>query len=154
MKTGSNTDNKEILIEQYKLYVELTDRLSARRNETSKFYISLLTGLLAVLSLVLQREIAINVQRAVFLAIGFIGITLCFVWNVNIHSYKQLAKLKFNVIHEMEKELPFACFDREWEILGSEHQRYRRLTDVERLVPLLLGVPYLIIIIVTIVTAF
>jgi len=28
------------------------------------------------------------------------------------------------------------------------------LTDVERLVPLLLGVPYLIIIIVTIVTAF
>lgn len=37
-------DPQDLLIEQYKLYVEMADRISARRAETNKFYISLLTA--------------------------------------------------------------------------------------------------------------
>jgi len=40
---------KEHLIEQYKLYVEMTDRISDRRERTNRFYISLLSVLLALL---------------------------------------------------------------------------------------------------------
>ncbi len=35
------------LLEQYKLYVDITDKISARRNQVNSFYISLLSGLLA-----------------------------------------------------------------------------------------------------------
>ncbi len=50
---------KEIILEEYKLYVEMADRVSARRIETNKFYITLLTALLAILTLVVDKKILI-----------------------------------------------------------------------------------------------
>ena len=35
-------ESDQRLIEQYKMYVEMADRVSARRADTNKFYISLL----------------------------------------------------------------------------------------------------------------
>jgi len=40
------------ILEQYKLYVEMTDRISQRRDQSNRFYSALLTGLLAVISVV------------------------------------------------------------------------------------------------------
>jgi hypothetical protein len=46
------SDSKSLLLEQYKLYVEMHDRISARRNQMNSFFISLLSGLLAFFSIV------------------------------------------------------------------------------------------------------
>lgn len=40
------------LLDQYKLYVEMADRISARRVQINNFYTSFLSGLLAFLSIV------------------------------------------------------------------------------------------------------
>jgi hypothetical protein len=40
---------KQHLLEQYNLYVEMADRITTRRAQTNRFYISLLSGLLALL---------------------------------------------------------------------------------------------------------
>ena len=56
----------EHLLEQYKLYVEMADRVGTRRAQTNRFYISLLSGLLAVLSIVVGRNIFSDFQAIVF----------------------------------------------------------------------------------------
>jgi hypothetical protein len=144
----------DVLLEQYKLYVEMTDRLSARRNEASKFYTSLLTALLALIPFILGQGLATLAHKLALLGIGAIGAILCFTWVVNINSYKQLASLKFKVIEEMEHHLPYQCYSREWQILGTGKYSYRRLNKVERIVPILFGILCLIIIIASIANLF
>ena len=137
------------LIEQYKIYVEMADRISSRRFQTNRFYVTLLSGLLALLSLVVNINAFSSVLYVVFVAVGILGIALCILWYVNIYSYRQLNSGKFQVIHEMEQHLPFPAYEREWEILreGKEGKKYRRLSKVEQYVAFILAVPYLILLI-------
>lgn len=140
---------KQHLLEQYKLYVEMADRISTRRVQTNMFYISLLSGLLALLSIVLGRNLFSDFQTITFMAVAILGLALCALWNVNIRSYRQLNSAKFKVIQEMEQHLPFPCYDKEWEILGEgkESKAYLQLTRVEQYVPFVLAVPYLLLLI-------
>ena len=143
------------LLEQYKMYVEMADRVSARRQQVGSFYISILSGLLGLLA-INNKELFSGSQNIVLLSISILGITLCILWNANINSYKQLNSLKFKVIHEMEANLPFACYEREWEILkeSKSNVRYFRLTAIEKYVPFVLCIPYTIILIQALISLF
>jgi len=101
-----------------------------------------------------EKNILSNIQAFVFLAIGILGIALCFVWIVNIRSYSQLNTGKFTVIHDMEKQLPYPCYDREWEILGkgADRRKYFQLTRIEQFVPLLLAIPYVLLLVYSLYT--
>ncbi|MBO8143582.1 MAG: hypothetical protein H0Z16_03220 [Thermodesulfobacterium sp.] len=133
----------EHLLEQYKLYVEMADRISERRMQTNKFYISLLSGLLALLSILVS--VGKFNQTVIFIIVSLLGIALCILWHINIRSYKQLNSGKFKVIHEMEQYLPFPCYDKEWELLGEgkEKSKYLQLTRVEKYIPFILAIPYI-----------
>jgi len=135
------------LLEQYKLYVEMADRVSARRVLANRFYISLLTGLLALLSIIIQRIIFSEYQKILFSSFAILGLILCGLWYLNIRSYRQLNTGKFKIIHEMEKNLPFPCYDREWKLLreGEKRPSYLQLTRIEQYVPFVMAVPYLIL---------
>jgi hypothetical protein len=139
----------EYLLEQYKLYVEMADRISNRRAQTNRFYISLLSGLLALLSIIVGRNIFSDFQTIMFSVISVLGLTLCALWNINIRSYRQLNSGKFKVVHEMEQHLPFPCYSREWEILGEgeKSKKYLQLTRVEQYVPFLLSIPYMLLLV-------
>jgi len=139
----------EHLVEQYKLYVEMADRISERRMQTNKFYISLLSGLLALLSILVSMS-KFN-QTVIFIIVSLLGIALCILWHINIRSYRQLNSGKFKVIHEMEQYLPFPCYDKEWELLGEgkEKSKYLQLTRVEKYVPLILSIPYIFLFLYT-----
>lgn len=139
----------EHILEQYKLYVEMADRVSSRRAQTNRFYISLLSILLALLSIVAGVGAFTEFLNMTMLAIASLGIVLCALWWVNIRSYRQLNSGKFQVIHEMEKQLPIAAYDKEWEILGRGKQvgRYLKLTQVEQWIPLVLAIPYLLLLV-------
>lgn len=145
-KAGYGENFQSHLLEQYKMYIEMMDRISERRGKTNAFYLSLLSGLLTLLSFSANVEILGSSQYVFLLLLSSLGLALCVVWWVNINSYKQLNSLKFKVINEMEQELPFPCYHREWEILGQEKKKsrqYRRLTKVEKYIPLILAIPYL-----------
>jgi hypothetical protein len=132
-------------LEQYKLYVEMMDKVTERRGQTNVFYISLLSGLLALLSLLVGKDnnLFSGDRNILLLILAILGICLCYVWYTNINSYKQLNSLKFKVIQEMESHLPFCCYKREWEILSeNKKNKYRRLSRVEKFVPLILSIPY------------
>ena len=157
MSEKSNTSkDTATLIEQYKLYVEMTDKVSERRIDATKLHISLLTALLAAVSLALGQNLSTKNQNFILVMTGIMGVALCFVWFFNINTYRQLNSLKFKVIHEMEKELPFACYSREWEILDKnpKEYKYRRLWKIEQLVPLLLLIIYLVLLIYSLLNCF
>jgi len=78
----------EHLLEEYKLYVEMVDRISERRMQTNKFYISLLSGLLALLSILVS--VGKFNQSLIFIIVSLLGMALCILWHINIRSYRQL----------------------------------------------------------------
>ncbi|MBV5328922.1 MAG: hypothetical protein JZU65_15045 [Chlorobium sp.] len=141
-------DYQEHLLEQYKLFVTMADNVSARRTLANSFYITVLSALLAILSLA-GENFATEAQNMIFLVVSILGLVLCIVWKININSYGQLNTGKFKVIHEMEAQLPFACYDREWEFLGAgqDSKKYLQLTKVEQYVPYLLAIPYLLLLV-------
>lgn len=138
-------DEKNLLLEQYKVYVEMMDRTSGRRGETNKFYITLLSALLAFLTFLLGRKFCTGYEDVVIGLFAVLGLTLCWVWHTNIQSYRELNSGKFKIIHEMEKDLPHKCFKREWDILKAS--KYKRLTKVEQIVPKIMAAPYALLLI-------
>lgn len=55
MSTDHGNDSHEILFEQYKLYVEMSNEISKRRHQTNSFYISLSSAIIALFSLIKLR---------------------------------------------------------------------------------------------------
>jgi len=140
---------QEHLLEQYKIYVEMVDRVSFRRNQMNSFYITLISGLLALITIITNKDINqfqnVRFQQASFLAISVLGLLLCASWYLNIQSYKNLNSSKFKVICEIEKQLPFACYEKEWNYLKKDknYQGYLTQTKVERILPIILSIPYI-----------
>jgi len=134
-KQAYGTQYESHLFEQYKLYVEMADRISARRNLANTFFLGVNTALLTALTALLKEDI---LPKSLISCIPFIAASiLCFVWWKMIGSYRQLNTGKFKVIHLIEQNLPIALYDAEWEVLGkgSNPAVYRPLTNVENWVP-------------------
>ncbi len=153
------------LLEQYKIYLELADKVSERRINANKFYILLLSTLFTVysffISLVVNKENPssnficnlVNDRELtlfILISIAIIGIVFSVLWVITIHSYKQLNTGKFAVILEMEKELPCECFYAEWIRLGEgvDKKKYFQFTKVEKFVPFVFICIFLTIIII------
>lgn len=140
----TDDDAPQELIEQYTTYVDTTLDVSNRRMRNNRFYVLLLSGTLAVITVLADTQI---IQEVGLLLAGLLGLALCLLWYLSIVSYKQLNSGKYRVIEEMEKDLPFAPFDREWDILkrGEDWRTYITHTRVERKIPAVLAIPYLLI---------
>lgn len=136
-------DQSELLI-QYRLYVELTDRLSQRRLQVNGFYVTILSAPL-VFGLSFSKLWGAGFVWWGQCLPGVLGIFLCIVWWFHINSFRQLSSGRFSVIKEMEEMLSFPCFRREWEILasGRNMRHYFRFTVIERFVPVGIGGIYL-----------
>lgn len=136
---------KDHLIEQYKMFVEMADRYTSRRGQTSRFYIVLLTGLLAILSVYVNMDLKIECLSVLLFSVSISGLAICWLWRRNIDSYRQLAKAKYDTIRDMEKNLPYSCYSKEWKIL--QENNYKKLTEVEKQIPIVFSIPYLILLI-------
>lgn len=145
------------ILEQYKLYVEMTDRISQRRDQSNRFYIALLTGLLAVISVVARLsdwQASGNLLPVVLISVSVAALAVCAIWFINIRSYKQLNSGKFKIVHMMEEQLPFAPYKKEWDYLRPPTgvKKYFQLTRIEQLVPMALSIPYLFLMIYAIIS--
>ena len=136
------------LIEQYKIFVESADKVSDRRAETNKFFISILSALLAFLAFVFTKKISAGYEKIILISFSILGLLLNGIWFTNIMSYSKLNYAKFKIINDMEKRLAYRCFDKEWDELGrGKSKEYKTLTSIEKLVPIILGIPFLLLLI-------
>lgn len=130
---GTDALRQGHLFDQYKLYVEMMDRVSARRLTANSYFLSVNTALLGVVAYVAKDSIK-------FLwVLGIAGIVLCGLWYAILRSYRDLNTIKFTIIHAIEKRLPMSLYDAEWMAAGEgkDANRYLPLSHLE------IGVPFI-----------
>ena len=122
------------LIEQYKLYVEMADRISQRRGAANTFFLTFNTALVGALAGFFESELT-NVTAAMYVTAVILSVT----WILLLRSYRNLNSAKFKVIGEMEKRLPAQTYyAAEWQALGEgkDIKKYIPLSVIETAVPL------------------
>lgn len=134
---------EEIILEQYKLYIETAEKVSDRRQNANNFFLTLnsvllsFTGYLTTLSLAFWHTL-----------LAFAGISISVLWYLTITSFRNLNSGKFKVIRETEKKLPIKLFADEWKHLGSgiSRRKYIKISKVEQGIPLVFFILYILII--------
>ncbi len=144
-KVKYGSEYEKHLFEQYKLYVEMADRISARRALANTFFIGVHTALITAFTVLLKEGI---LARSAMGYLPFLAVwMLCYVWWRIVKSYRQLNSGKFKVVHEIEDMLPLAPYAAEWVALGEgkDENLYLPLTHVENWVPVTFGLLYLLL---------
>jgi hypothetical protein len=108
----SDYDSKvaDHLLEQYKLYVDSSQKLSDRRLSTSNYLLTIDSSLLTLIGLLAS----LLADRKPLIMIPVAGFLLSLAWSVLLTSFKRLNGAKFDVIHEIERHLPANVFQEEW----------------------------------------
>lgn len=132
----------------YKLAVEMADRIAARRALANAFFLTINTGLVALLG---GEDLRWYVTVA--------GIAFALVWWWLLHSYRRLSAAKFEVITAIEATLPLQPLSDEWQRLRRTNAPFRiwppaalsawltgyhELGTVERVVPLAFSAIYVV----------
>lgn len=132
------------MLEQYRLYVEMADRVSARRGLANSFFLTLNTG---IFTLIVAFGITPADGKTWWLAIPLVAIlSQCFAWFYLVRSYRLLNSAKYQVVGALEERLPASPFWRaEWWALGEGTDRARVLAPLtHRAVdPILFGLAYI-----------
>ena len=133
------------LLEQYKLYVQSAENVSARRVASSRYLLTLNSAIVALYGL----QSASFGETYLTLLIPLIGIPVSILWNLMIRSHANLNTVKFKIIHEMEQQLPAAVYSYEWKLAEEGRgSSYRAVTTIERWIPALFGALHAILAVV------
>jgi hypothetical protein len=124
------------LMEQYKLYLEMLDRISERRQHANSFFLSINTGVCALIGYMFSKDAAVEL-KGFFWMTPLAGILLSYFWYRLIKSYRDLNSAKFEVVHLIEERLPLSPYHTEWLALGEgkDSKRYTPFTHLEIWVP-------------------
>jgi hypothetical protein len=135
-----------LLLEQYKLYVETTNKVSDRRGSAHTMLLTVNTSLITVYGFFLGKEGVASTGSAPWSwMMPIAGLLISLAWFLLIRSYRALNGAKFEVIREIEARLPARVFDLEWQFLGRGQGRmYRPLTHLEQYIPLVFALCYLV----------
>lgn len=136
---------KADLLEQYKLYVASAEKVSERRVSANNYLLTVnaflvtLYGLLAASTFKGYWTILVPVA----------GVLVSLTWHRIITSYRNLNTVKFKVIHQLEQQMPAAMYDYEWyKAEEGRGKTYHPLSHLERWVPLIFIVLYVVLAIV------
>lgn len=142
----SNEKYQDHLFEQYKLYIEMADRLSERRILANTFFLTLHTLIIGITGYSYNNLLLLEHKWILVLPLVAV-LSLCYAWRRMLISYKQLNTAKFAVIGEYENLLPTHPFvETEWKALGygKDPKLYKPLTDVESWIPFVFAALYII----------
>jgi hypothetical protein len=125
-----------VLLDQYKLYVEMADRISSRRQTTNSFFLALNSAIISIGGYTAVKEgPAVPLGLIVLTAVA--GVMISALWLRLILSYRDLNSAKFEVIHAIEKLLPVSPYDAEWQAVerGKSGWLYLPFSHIELWVP-------------------
>jgi len=137
---------KNHILEQYKIYVEMADRISSRRNLANMFFLTLNTTILGVIGFAFDKIQLIEPKGLIIFPL-IIVISLTIVWYGLLLSYRNLNSAKYKVIRHLSKELPSSPWSIEWIELGEGKslKKYLPLTALEKFIPILFCTIYIMI---------
>lgn len=130
-------ERTEIILAQWQTCVEMANSVSQRRDAMNNIFVTLNLAIITAVSITWDI-------KSLFILIA--GIVVCGIWLLFIRNYKLLNTEKFNVINALEKKLPVEPFNDEWNKLKS-NKKYRDGTRLEKALPLMFIILYMIAII-------
>ena len=119
-------EENDTLFEQWKVYVQMADKVSERRGKNNTFFTTINT---TVITLYTTSFIGVGKNL-----LNILGIIISVFWIISIKNYALLNKAKFSVINKIEKRLPVEGFTEEWKYL--KNSKYSTLTSIEKYVPI------------------
>jgi len=142
---------KDHFLKQYELYISSVEKISDRRQHANNYFITINTALISFIGLSSQIKILQHIEWLLVLLPAF-GIIVCIIFWYLIRSYKQMNSGKFQVIHEIEKQLPLMLYKYEWEILekGENPEVYYPFSHIELLLPWVFGAIYFLLVVLLI----
>jgi hypothetical protein len=132
------------ILEQYKIYVEMADRVSNRRGLTNTFFLTLNAAIFTIIGVFWKDRP--NVSPWVLTLPLIIAIGQCIAWWWLVRSYRLLNGAKFRVIGALEERLPASAYWKaEWKALGEgkDWRKYMPLSHLEQGVPVFFALVYL-----------
>lgn len=135
--TFESNGDKVLLFEQYRLYVEMADKISHRRAISNSFFLTIHTTLISFINYAVQFHESLY-------PLNMIGLVLTVLWFSIIRSYKNLNGAKYRIINQIEEKLLLRPYSTEWKILeqGNNKKVYWPLTHVESWVSGIFAVIY------------
>ena len=137
--------DKNRLLEIYKLHAQLISEASNRLAATNRFYPTVMSGLLIIYFTFLQRKSIIfpdgSIDKWVVgistIIIGILGVLFSGVWHFSIESYLERISKKYELLRKLENEFEFQFFRQEWELLGEKKKKlhYEQLSEFELYMP-------------------
>ena len=129
------------LLEQYKLYVQSVDNVSARRVSSNRYLLTVNAALIASYGF----QSVISSQLFLVIPVAVAGIVISVLSFIIIKSHHDLNDTKFRVINEFEQHLPAAPYDYEWAILKERRGKpYRPISEIEWWIPIVFAVLHVI----------
>lgn len=136
---------QQAVFEQYKLYVEMADRISNRRSLTNTFFLTMNTAVITAIGAFWGKQPMVSWMLMVVLLLALL--LQCAAWFWLVRSYRLLNGAKYEVIGLLEKRLPASPYwGAEWTALGEgkDWRKYLPLTHLEQWVPITFGVVYVL----------
>jgi hypothetical protein len=104
----SNEQYNALLIEQYRIYVELTDRTGYRRIVINLFFLVTNLMLVGVVALAISNNMNVeNPPSGILVAIPFFaGLVFCWSWWKIIRFFRHHIQIKNSIVPSLERRLP------------------------------------------------
>jgi hypothetical protein len=143
------TSYQAAILEQYKIYVEMADRVSGRRGLANNFFLTLNATFVTVIWSL--AHLYPHGQTWIFVG-PLCGLLIeCFAWYLTVQSYRKLNAAKFLVIGALEEKLPASpWWKAEWKALaeGRDRSRYLPMTSLEQWMPAAFALVYVFLFVV------
>ena len=128
-------DEKEynkLLMEQYKIMVGSTEKVTDQRQKANTFFLTIVTTLISISVLIGKAFEFSFIAMVFFISLTILNLIIIDFWGKMIDSYRKLNKGKFVLIFELEQKLKANLFEREWEILTNKNNiNYQPNTETE-----------------------
>jgi PGF-pre-PGF domain-containing protein len=139
---------QEHLLEQYKVYVKIADKISERRQSANNSFLIFDSILISVFGILSGIESMARHHMWQYL-IPLAGLLVSITWSTLISSSRHLQSIKLASIEKMESELPVALFNSEWKNSGEGKARqYLVFNYIEQFVPWIFTGIYIVLIVI------
>jgi hypothetical protein len=138
---SSDTCNKQLLLDQYKAYLSDLGNVGTRFTTMTTYYVSVVAALIGLLAL--KDKPITEIDGTILYLVCAAGTTLSVLWWLNVGFFGNLFRAKISVLKEMEIELPFQAFEKEWKAFTSNSRV--SWSHLESFIPLVFAVFFLFI---------
>ena len=137
----SNEQYYSLLIEQYKIYVEMADRASIRRMSINLFFLVTNIAIVGVMALGISRSSAeLSLGLLVLPLLGLLAICYCW-WRV-VRFYRHTVNIKEQVIGALEKRLPSSPIFSAERLTAEQKGSFTPLKRIETYMPFIFMLLY------------